>query len=122
MMKHIRNRHLFISDTFLLIFASYLCFVVRFDTFLLHTSSYYKGMILFAMLMVPMTLLIFHLVGIYVSVHWVRAIPNAWERKRLACPDADAPPISIPPPAGGMTGGRLNDYPFFDKNEKKVLQ
>jgi hypothetical protein len=46
----------------------------------------------------------------FVSVHGVRTIPTLWERKRLACPDADAPPSqSIPPVGGGQVGG-LNDY------------
>jgi hypothetical protein len=46
----------------------------------------------------------------YVSVHGVWAIPDAWERKRLACSDAGAPPSQSLPLAGGGQVGALNDY------------
>jgi hypothetical protein len=40
----------------------------------------------------------------------IRAISDSWVRKRLACPDADAPPSqSLPPLGGGQVGG-LNGY------------
>lgn len=64
MVRHIRNRHLFISDIALLAVASYLCFVVRFDTFLLN-EKHYEGVFLFTVLMVPITLIVFHLTGVY---------------------------------------------------------
>jgi hypothetical protein len=48
-----------------------------------------------------------------VSVHGVRAIPDPWERKRLACPAAGVPPLPIPPPTGGGQVGGLNDYVTF---------
>ena len=44
---------------------------------------------------------------IYVSIHGAWAIPDSWERKRLACPDAGAVPSPnlSPPPGGGQVGG-----------------
>ncbi len=64
MIKHIRNRHLFISDIVLLVLASYLCFVVRFDTFFFQDYSL-QGIILFTFLVVPISISIFSLTGIY---------------------------------------------------------
>lgn len=64
MMKYIRNRHFFISDIVLLIIASYLCFVVRFDSFVLD-QKYYQSILTFTLLMVPLTLVSFYLTGIY---------------------------------------------------------
>lgn len=63
MTRRIRNRHLFVSDLILLLLASYLCFVVRFDSFWFNPST--EGFLLFTLLMVPITLFVFHLSGLY---------------------------------------------------------
>jgi hypothetical protein len=47
----------------------------------------------------------------HVIVHGVRAIPDAWERKRLACPAGCGNPPPNPSPRWGEDRwGALNDY------------
>ncbi len=49
------------------------------------------------------------------------AIPDSWVRKRLACPDTDAPPSqSLPPTGGGQVGG-LNDYSFEPQRKNNIV-
>jgi hypothetical protein len=58
-----------------------------------------------------------------VNVHWIRAIPNSWERKRLACADAGTPPSPNSPPQWGEDRwGALNDYVWPDNNAQEIVR
>jgi FlaA1/EpsC-like NDP-sugar epimerase len=62
-LKQLRNRHLFVLDGLLLPLAVYLSYVLRLDQF--HITPYWRSYLLFSLVAVPVTVVVFKAVGLY---------------------------------------------------------
>ncbi len=63
MISYVRNRHLFVSDIILLSTAVLLSFVLRLET--INLNGYWEGILLFTLLVVPITIATLRLGGMY---------------------------------------------------------
>ncbi|MDJ0753311.1 MAG: nucleoside-diphosphate sugar epimerase/dehydratase [Ardenticatenaceae bacterium] len=73
-LDHLRNRHFFVFDAIAIVFASYLSYVLRFETWQFPTF-HQQSLIIFSICAVLAVPLIFHSVGVY-SRYWKYASLN----------------------------------------------